>query len=138
MGQMLGQISTSLRSQARAPVTVLGLKGLKQADDGRTISMGESMIGKVRVGKDGTVSLHVTWRYRFKGKSREIRLGTWRDGNGTSLKALREERDAFATLLKTGIDPIEHRANERLRLEVEKAERERAIHAAAEAAEMMS
>jgi integrase len=132
---MLGQISTSLRSQARAPVTVLGLKGLKQADDGRTISMGESMIGKVRVGKDGTVSLHVTWRYRFKGKSREIRLGTWRDGNGTSLKALREERDAFATLLKTGIDPIEHKANERLRLEAEKAERERAVHAAAEAAE---
>lgn len=92
------------------------------------------MIGKVRVGHDGAVSVHVSWRYRFGGKAREIRIGTWRDGTGSSLKAIRDERDDLATLLRTGVDPIEHKAAEKLRQESERAAQERRLREELEAA----
>ena len=113
---------------------MLGLKALGLGDNGRSISMGDSMIGKVRVGRDGAVSVHVSWRYRFAGKTREIRVGTWRDGSGSSLKALRDERDRLAALLRTGADPIEHKAAEKLREESERVAQERRLREELEAA----
>lgn len=112
---------------------MLGLKALTAADEGRSINFGESMSGKVRVGRDGVVSVHVSWRYRFGGKTRELRIGTWREKDGMSLKGLRDERDRLATLVRSGIDPIEHKALERLKLEAEHAETERRLREQAEA-----
>lgn len=94
-------------------VTTLELKALKAGDAGKKINLGESMAGTVRAAQDGTVSLHVSWRYRFQGKLREVRLGTWRDKGGMSLKALRDERDRLAQMLKEGQDPIEAKAADR-------------------------
>lgn len=132
---MLGQIGSPEQGRLKATLTTLGLKALRPTDDGRTMSMGQSMVGKVRVGQDGGVSVHVSWRYRFAGKSREIRIGTWRDGDGLTLKALRDEKDRLAALLRDGIDPIEHKSIERLRLEAERASLERRLKEEAEAAE---
>jgi integrase len=131
---MLGQKSQATASATRKAVTVLGLKALGPGDDGRTISMGDSMIGKVRVGKDGAVSVHVSWRYRFAGRSREIRVGTWRDGSGPSLKAIRDERDNLAVLLRTGVDPIEQKATKKLREQSERVATERRLREELEAA----
>lgn len=103
-------------------VTTLYLKSLTADDDGKSINFGESMTGKVRAGRDGAVSVHVTWRYRIGGKVREIRIGTWREQGGLTLKALRDERDRMATELRTGIDPIERKAADRLKTEADQAE----------------
>lgn len=80
------------------------------------------MSGKVRAGADGSISVHATWRYRSGGKTREIRIGTWRDKGGMSLKALRDERDRLAADLRAGIDPIDHRAAKKLADQAEQAE----------------
>jgi integrase len=95
-------------------ITALELKRLTAEHDGDRIRMGESMYGTVRAGTDG-VSVHVVWRYRFDGKVRQIRLGTWRDKGGESLKALRDKRDTYAGEVKSGVDPIDRRATDRLR-----------------------
>lgn len=94
-----------------AVITALELKRLTADHDGDRLRMGESMYGTVRAGADG-VSVHVVWRYRFEGKVRQLRLGTW---PGVSLKALRDQRDIYAAEVKSGVDPIERRATDRLR-----------------------
>ena len=107
------------------PVTTLELKALTAADDGKTIKFGQSMTGTVRAGRDGVVSVHATWRYRIGGKVREIRVGTWRDEDGMTLNALRDERDKLAAEVRAAIDPIERKAADKLQQEAEKAEQAR-------------
>jgi integrase len=123
VGANFGTSTSSGSPGARSkPITAAGLKALTAADDGRAINFGESMSGKVRIGRDGVVSVHATWRFRTGGKTREIRIGTWRERDGMSLKALRDERDRLATELRSGVDPIERKAADRLAEEVEQAE----------------
>jgi integrase len=96
-------------------ITVQELKALTPDRDGERVAMGGSMYGTVRAGSDGAVSVHVVWRYRFDAKVRQIRLGTWRNKGGESLKALRDKRDTYAGEVKSGVDPIDRRATDRLR-----------------------
>lgn len=119
MGATVGATAPGGRSR---PITALGLKALTVSDAGRTINFGESMAGKVHVGRDGAVSVHVTWRYRIGGKTREVRIGTWREIGGMSLKALRDERDKLATELRSGVDPIERRTAEKLEADAKRVE----------------
>lgn len=116
------------------PITALGLKALTAADAGKTINFGESMAGKVHVGREGAVSVHATWRYRIGGKTREVRIGTWREVGGMTLKALRDERDRLATELRSGIDPIERKAANRLAAEAAHAEQLAQLRSRADAA----
>ena len=103
--------------------TLLALKALRPANHGAKVLVGDGLIGKVHVAADDTVSVHVSWRYRIGGKSREIAVGTWTDGRaGMSLKALRDERDRMASALRTGIDPIEQRRAERLQAQADQAQ----------------
>ncbi len=118
------------------PITALGLKALTAKDDGRSIKFGESMTGKVRAGRDGGISVHVTWRYRIGGKVREVRIGTWRDGAGMTLKALRDERDRLATELRSGTDPIKRKAADKLKAEADQVEAARALRQRIEAAQI--
>lgn len=106
------------------PITTLELKALRPADDGRKLRLGDGLIGTVRSGHDG-ISVHVAWRYRIGGKTREIRLETWTAKGSITLKALRDERDRLAADLRDGIDPIERRAADRLTDEAERAEQAR-------------
>lgn len=98
-----------------AIITVRELQALTIADNGRRISMGESMYGVVRVTADGVVSVYVVWRYKVGGKLRQIPVGTWKDKGGQSLKALRDKRDILAAEVKSQSDPIERRATEKLK-----------------------
>ena len=98
-----------------AIVTVRELQALSPAHEGQRVSMGNSMYGSVRTDRDGSVSVYVVWRYKFAGRLRQIALGTWKEKRGQSLKALRDERNALAAILKAGADPIEVKAAERLK-----------------------
>lgn len=105
-----------------AVITVKELQALSATDNGRRISLGNSMFGAVRVSLDGIVSVHVTWRYRANGKKRETTLGTWKAKNGLSLKALSEKRVSLAAELQDGTDPIQRKATEKLKMEVDAIE----------------
>lgn len=103
-----------------AIITVRELQSLTSADDGRRISMGESMYGVVRAAADGVVSIYVVWRYKVSGKLRQIPVGTWKDKGGLSLKALRDKRDILAAEVKSHADPIERRATAKLKRDADK------------------
>lgn len=95
--------------------TTLALKALTAAQHGETVAVGDGLSGKVHAAADGTISVHVSWRYRVGGKTREIRIGTWRDKGAMTLKALRDERDRLAAELRGGVDPIERARADRLK-----------------------
>lgn len=105
-----------------AVITVQELQALGAADNGRRVSMGNSLYGTVRVGSDGVVSVHTTWRYRSNGKVREIPVGTWKDKAGLSLLALRKKRDELSVDVEKHIDPIERKATEKLKIKVDAIE----------------
>ncbi len=122
MGATETTVGATSPEKSSVPITALYLKSLTAANAGESIKFGESMTGKVWASKDGTVSVHVTWRYRIGGKLREVRIGTWSDKGGMTLKALRDERDRLATDLRAGTDPIARRAAEKLKSEADQIE----------------
>ncbi len=99
-------------------ITELELRALKQDDNGKSIPFGKSMSGKVHVAQDGNVSVHVAWRFKVVGKTREKRIGTWKQKGGMSLKAIFAERERLGVLLRESGDPVARR-------EAEQAEKER-------------
>ena len=105
-----------------AVITVKELQALGAADNGRRVSMGNSLYGTVRAGSDGVVSVYVVWRYKVGGKVRQIPVGTWKDKGGQSLLALRDKRNELAAELKKGSDPIERKAADKLKIEIDKVE----------------
>ena len=105
-----------------AVITVKELQALGASDSGKRVSMGNSLYGVVRAGSDGVVSVYVMWRYKVGGKVRQVPVGTWKDKGGQSLLALRDKRNELAAELKKGVDPIERKATDKLKLEVDAVE----------------
>lgn len=132
---MGANVGAKTQADGTKPVTTLELKALTAVHDGTKIKFGQSMTGVVRAGRDGTISVHATWRFRVDGKVREIRVGTWREKDGMSLKALRDERDRLEACLRAGVDPIEQKAIERLAAEAAQAEAEQEQRQRLEAAQ---
>jgi integrase len=104
-----------------AVITIKELQALNVADDGKRISMGESMYGLVRAGADG-IAVYVSWRYMVDGKRREVALGTWRDKSEISLKALRIKRDTLVAEVRKKVDPKHSRAVAKVKREADAAE----------------
>jgi len=103
--------------------TVKQLQALTELENGKRISMGESLYGVVRTGADGAVSLHVVWRYKVGGKVRQTPIGTWKNtSGGKSLKELRDKKNELALSLKKGIDPIEAKEADRLKKQADQIE----------------
>ncbi len=105
-----------------AVITVKALQALTSQDDGRRISMGESLYGTVRAGQDGAISVHVVWRYKIGGKVRQTPIGTWRELGGKSLKELREIKNQLATDKANGKDPIAEKEADRLKKQADQIE----------------
>lgn len=103
-------------------ITVKALQALTSQDNGRRISMGESLYGTVRAGQDGVISVHVMWRYKISGKVRQTPIGTWREPGGKSLKELREIKNQLATDKANGKDPIADKEANRLRKQADQIE----------------
>lgn len=118
MGAIVGAIGMTR-------ITVKELEAMTAADAGRRIQDGGSMFGTVRITRQQKAPLSVDfeWRYKFQGRSRQIRIGSWPK---ISLKAIRDIRDQLAAEVKSGTDPIERKAMARLKQEADELE---AMHA---------
>ncbi len=103
MGKCVGKFSNNITAKA--------LEALNSADHGKRLSLGQSLYGTVRAGKDATISVYFDWRYRLDGKIKTMPVGTW---PATSLKALRDRRDQLQTELRSGIDPAERQRLDRV------------------------
>ncbi|WP_293636862.1 tyrosine-type recombinase/integrase [Polaromonas sp.] len=102
-------------------ITVKALEALKVTDNGKRLTDGGSMFGMVRATKDENdpVSVDFQWRFKLNGKTRQMRIGSWPK---LTLKLLRTERDKLRSEVKKGIDPIERKAADKLKIEVDKVE----------------
>jgi integrase len=105
-----------------AVITVKALQALTSQDNGRRVSMGESLYGTVRTVQDGAISVHVVWRYKIAGNVRQIPIGTWRQTGGKSLKELREIKNQLATDKANGKDPIAEKEADRLKKQADQIE----------------
>lgn len=79
------------------------------------------MFGTVRVtpGIKNPVSVDFQWRFKLGGRARQVRIGSW---PRMSLKALRDERDRLAVQVKSGTDPLQRKATEKLKIEADQLE----------------
>lgn len=104
-----------------ALITTKTLEALRGTDDGKRLPDGGSMFGMVRATPDAKnpVSVDFQWRYKLNGKTRQVRIGSWPK---MSLKALRDERDRLAVEVKSGTDPVQRKATEKLKIEVDQVE----------------
>jgi integrase len=89
-------------------LTVKELQALTTADKGRNLTDGGSLKGKVYVSREGEVTVHFRFAYKFDKASKNIAVGTW---PSLSIAQIRKSRDAFRTQLvearKTNaLDPI--------------------------------
>lgn len=101
-----------------ASITVKAMEALRASDHGKRLPDGGCMFGIVRATQDDKVPVSVDfqWRYKFNGKTRQLRIGAWPKLN---LKGLRDIRDRYAAEVKSGIDPIERKATDKLKIEVD-------------------
>lgn len=104
-----------------ALITVKSLEALRGSDHGKRLPDGGSMFGMVRATPDtkNPVSVDFQWRYKLNGKTRQVRIGSWPK---ITLKAMRDERDRLAVEVKSGTDPVQRKATEKLRIEVDQVE----------------
>jgi integrase len=103
-------------------ITVKELQALTERQNGKRISMGESLYGLVRAGQDGTISVHVVWRYKIQGKVRQVAIGTWKESGGKSFKEIREIKNRLATDRADGKDPITEKEADRLKKQADQIE----------------
>lgn len=89
------------------PLTAKELENLTITDTGTKLSDGGGLYGRVRKGRDDTISVAFYWRFRHSGKVHEYHCGTWK--KGVSIPSIRKQRDAAAAILATGKNPNEER-----------------------------
>lgn len=87
-------------------LTVRTLESLTHADAGKKLRDGGGLFGVVRANIAGAISVAFSYRYRFAGKHRDLRCGTWPEH---SLKEIRAERDRARAKIAEGGDPAELR-----------------------------
>lgn len=104
-----------------ALITVKALEALRGTDNGKRMPDGGSMFGMVRATPDAKhpVSVDFQWRYKLNGKTRQVRIGSWPK---LTLKAIRDERDRLAVEVKSGTDPVQRKATEKLKIEADQIE----------------
>lgn len=106
------KVYSTERQRARmANLKELGLKALRPADAGKTLSDGDSLFGMVRANKAGTVTVWFFYRYRRDGKPYNLGCGTW---PSKSLKEIRIERDKAKGQRNEETDPADDRRKGRL------------------------
>lgn len=103
-----------------ATLTIKKLESLTPDKKGELLRDGDNLIGRVRVAKNGEVSVLFFWRYRFEGKQKDFTCGTWR--KGVSLIEIRNARTEAKRKLDNGIDPSLERKAEKLSDKADKLE----------------
>ena len=124
-----------------ANLTVKQLESLNASDSGRKLPDGESMFGMVHVAKDHSVSVSFEWRYKFDGKVRQLRVGTWPKLTLGEIRRIRNDfreqvkgrASADPDKAKAAVDPIQ--AKETARMVAAAAREAATLKAQADAAE---
>jgi integrase len=106
-------------------LTQVELDALRPADAGIRLRDGDGVVGIVHAGKDGSVSVRFSLRYKVEGRVREVRLGTW--PKKVSLAEMRRERDRVRNEVRQRIDPAQRRLAHRLEDQAKIVENERLL-----------
>lgn len=93
-------------------ITHRTLDSLRPENDKDILREDGGLVGVVRRGEGDRVSVSFRWRYRFDGKLKDIRVGTWPK---SSLADIRKERDQAKRTLEEGNDPSTARKANKLR-----------------------
>jgi len=123
MGAKMGAISNSKVSQRfeKTTVTQKTLEALKPVNVGKRLNDGRGMFGIVRALKTGAVSVDFQWRYSFKNKVHQIRVGTWPK---LTLKRIRDIRATLEGKVKDGIDPLTEKETIRIDKEAQQLKKQ--------------
>ncbi|MGF6596745.1 hypothetical protein P3T23_001456 [Paraburkholderia sp. GAS448] len=95
------------------------LTALQPADKGRIIRDGSGLAGKAHAGKDGSVSVHFRYRYRYDGAAREVALGAW---PRETLDAIRETFAEIRLRVSRGSDPAGQQQTVAAKVKLEQAQ----------------
>ena len=98
-----------------AKLTEKSLQALRPDDHGKLLSDEGALRGTVRATRDKAIGVSFSWRYRFGGKLKDIRVGTWPTD---SLATIRKERDKARRILEEGRDPALERKTVKLETRV--------------------
>ncbi len=112
-------------SIARAKLTQKKLESLTPEQQGKKLSDGDNLRGKIRVSKAGKVSVFFVWRYTISGKTREFYCGTWPD---STLGDIRKARTAAEARKDQGEDPALETKLGRMRKRIEENEKAAGLH----------
>ena len=91
-------------------LTTKELEALTAAADGRNLTDGGSLRGNVRAKAGGHVSVNFRWYFKFDGKLKTIRAGTW---PAMSLAEIRKVRNELRATVDKGVNPLEQRESQR-------------------------
>lgn len=112
-------------SIARGALTQKKLESFTPEQQGKKLSDGDNLRGKIRVSKVGKVSVFFVWRYTIAGKTREFYCGTWPD---STLGDIRKARTAAKARKDQGQDPALETKLGRMRKRIEENERAAGLH----------
>ena len=91
--------------------TALELKAVPLAWRGDMLSDGDGLTGEVRVVGDQTISIHFKFAFKWNGKVAWHYCGTW---PAMSMEQIRRQRDEARDLVRSGVNPNDHKKAERI------------------------
>ena len=117
-------------------LTNIELKSLTEDDAGKTLNDGGGLRGRIRINRQGRLTVQFEYRYRSGNKSRTIKVDNWPT---CSLTQIRSQCNQIKSDLARGVDPIDERKKQKLANELHQAQeierkREELKRLAAEAA----
>jgi len=102
-------------------LTTLELKSITEKDEGRILSDGGGLRGRVRINRKGETYTSFEYKYRQGQKSRTIKVGNYPD---KSLAEIRNIHRQFKSDLSNGVDPVDARNAEKLENRLKQAKTE--------------
>lgn len=107
-----------------ATLTVKALQALTGADDGRRLPDRDGLNGRVRVRKNGTISVTFELRFKREGRTTAVACGTWPKVDLADIrKKAREHRQTLAA----GTTPKQQRDDAELARQAERVRHERIV-----------
>jgi integrase len=100
------------------PWTVKELKAVPSDWHGDYLNDGGGLVGEVRAGKDGKVTIAFKYAFRFGSKIDRFYCGTW---PATPLEVIRRARDEARSTNGRGVNPNDQRKAERIEAQAEVA-----------------
>lgn len=91
--------------------TVKALESIPVDWKGDSLSDGNGLTGEIRVTRDSAVSIRFKYAFKWDGKVVWHQCGTWPT---VTLEKIRTNRDHARILVKTGVNPVDHKKADRI------------------------